>query len=396
MAFVRSTLCCVLALAFTLAGRATAAFSQQSQTASPAPASPQALPNPAMTAPLQLPPPHTFEAGPFGSMAVNGMLSGMGMVQSNRIPPDAASHWDVSNAQVVLQKTTGWWQVYLQGGAYNIPDLGVPFVSTANTLTDFYGPLPVAYLKLVKGNFSAQAGKLSSLLGAEYTFSFENPNIERGLLWNQENAVNRGVQLNETVKKLSVSASWNDGFYSNRYTWISGSLAYAFNAASTLSFTAGGNAGHTRYTSTAVPIQNNSSIYVLIYTYSHGNWYVEPYWQFTNVPTDAAAGIAKGASTDGGAVLVNYNFKRGFSLGLRPEYIAASGDAASGSVNLLYGPGSKAFSLTATPGWQRGGFFIRAEGSVVDARSLTVGDAFGATGNKGAQARGVIESGFLF
>lgn len=208
--------------------------------------------------------------------------------------------------------------------------------------------------------------------------------------------MNRGVQLNETVKKLSVSASWNDGFYSNRYTWISGSAAYAFNSANTLSLVAGGNAGHTRYTSTAVPIQNNSSIYNLIYTYSHGNWYLQPYWQFTNVPTDPAAGIAKGASTDGAALLANYNFKHGLSLAARPEYVATSGNATSGSVNLLYGPGSNAFSFTVTPTYQRKAFFVRAEGSVVHARGIAAGDAFGQGGNQTTQARGVIESGFLF
>ena len=41
-------------------------------------------------------------------------------------------------------------------------------------------------------------------------------------MWNQENAVNRGIQLNEAYKKLTASLSWNDGFYSNRYTWLTG------------------------------------------------------------------------------------------------------------------------------------------------------------------------------
>lgn len=372
----------------------TAAAAGSAQT--PAPTSPQPLPAPSMSAPLSAAPPHPFDAGPFGTLDVNGVLSGMGMVQSNRIPPDAASHWACSNAQLFLQKPQGWWQFYLQGGAYNIPVLGAPFISTASTLSDFFGSLPVAYLKLAKGNFSAQMGKLPSLLGAEYTFDFENMNIERGLLWNQENSVNRGVQLNESYKKLALSASWNDGFYSSRYTWASGSAAYTFNAAHTLSFTAGGNAGRTRYTSTAVPVQNNSTIYDLLYTYSHGNWYVEPYWQYTDVPTNPGAGIARGATTDGAALLVNYHFQHGFALALRPEYISSSGSAAQGSVNLLYGPGSKAFSFTATPTYQQKAFFVRADGSVVDGRSITAGDAWGARGQNHTQARGLIETGFLF
>src|SRR2546429_1465967 len=86
-------------------------------------------------------------------------------------------------------------------------------------------------------------GALPTLIGAEYTFTFENMNIERGLLWNQENAVNRGIQLNYTHKKLTTAFSWNAGFYSNRYTWLFGSLAYAFNASNTLSFVAGGDLG---------------------------------------------------------------------------------------------------------------------------------------------------------
>jgi hypothetical protein len=379
-----------------------AVSSQEPQAASaapgqtPAPATPQPLPTPSMTAPLQTAVPHTLEGGPFGTVAVTGVLSGMGMVQDNWIPPDNASHWDVSNAQIFLQKTTGWWQFYVQGGAYNIPDLGVPFISTNKTLSDFYGPLPAGYLKLVKGNFSAEIGELPTLIGAEYTFSFENLNIERGLLWNQENAINRGVQLNYAWKKLTTSISWNDGFYSNRYTWISGSLAYAFNSANTLSFVAGGNAGHTGYTSPAVPFQNNSSIYNLIYTYSHGNWYIQPYWQYTDVPTNLKAGVAKGATTNGGAVLFNYNFKHGFSLAVRPEYITSSGSLGSGSVNLLYGPGSNAFSFTVTPTFQKGAFFIRADGSVVHARSITAGDGFGKLGSNDTQTRGVVEAGFLF
>lgn len=384
------------------ADQSSATASQQDQSASGPTAAPQAtppapLPMPSMTAPLLIAAPaHTFDAGPFGTLAVTGILSGMGMVQNNWVPGDAASHWDVSNAQIFLQKTNGWWQFYLQGGAYNLPDLGLPFISTNKTLPDFYGPLPVGFLKLVKGGFSVEAGELPTLIGAEYTFSFENLNIERGLLWNQENAVNRGIQLNETYKKLTASVSWNDGFYSNRYTWISGSLAYALNAANTLSFVAGGNAGSTKYSTVASPVQNNSSIYEIIYTYSHGNWYIQPYWQYTDVPTNLNAGIVKGATTNGGALLFNYNFKHGISLALRPEYISTSGSVANGAVNLLYGPGSNAFAFTLTPTYQKAGFFVRADFSLADARSFTAGDGFGPLGLNGKQVRGVVEAGFMF
>ena len=349
-----------------------------------------------MTQPLATAIPHTFNAGPLKNIAITGILSGIGMTQNKSIPGDTDTHWDLSNGQVFLQKTSGWFQFYLQGGAYNIPDLGVPFISTSKTLSDFWGPLPVGYVKLVKGNFSAQIGELPTLIGAEYTFSFENLNVERGLLWNQETAISRGIQLNETLKKLTLSFSWNDGFYSNRYSWLSGSAAYAFNSSNTLAFVAGGNLSHTAYTSFATPVQNNGSIYNVIYTYSHGSWYIQPYWQYTSIPTNENAGIIQGASTDGGAVLFNYNFKHGVSISLRPEYITSTGTVDNGAVNLLYGPGSSAFSFTFTPTYQKDGFFIRGDVSVVNARGFTPGFAFGHQGLDGTQTRGVVEAGFMF
>jgi hypothetical protein len=370
--------------------------------AAPAAAAPMPLPSPSMTAPLATAVPHEFSAGPFGKLEVTGILSGMGWTEGNHLSFDSPTHYDLSNAQVFIQKTTGWWQFYLQGGAYNLPAIGVPFTSTGNTTSNLYGPFPVAYVKLVKGNFNVEVGELPTLIGAEYTFSFENMNIERGLLWGQEPAISRGIQLNETYKKLTLAFSWNDGFFSNRYTSLSGSLAYAINAANTLSFVASGNAGtYTRIPANSAVFptpfyQNNSEVYNLIYMYSHGNWMIMPYYQYTNVPTATIFGTP-GAHTNGGALLANYNFKHGISLAVRPEYIKSSGTPATDEANLLgYGSGSGAFSFTLTPTYVKDGFFIRGDFSLVDATKSTPGLVFGPTGLKTNQPRGVLEAGFLF
>ncbi len=185
---------------------APAAPAQDQTPAAATPPAPLAMPS--MTAPLSTAAPaHTFDAGPFGTVAVTGILSGMGMIQNNWVPGDQPSHWDVSNAQVFVQKTTGWWQFYFQGGAYNLPDLGLPFISTNKTLPDFFGPLPIGYLKLVKGGFSVEVGELPTLIGAEYTFSFENTNIERGLLWNQETLPTSTRPVSLTPSRWSGSGS---------------------------------------------------------------------------------------------------------------------------------------------------------------------------------------------
>src|ERR1700674_1600984 len=365
-------------------------------TPQPAPPVPAALPTPSMTGPLQDPPPAIFDAGPFGKVAVNGVLSGMGLWQSNHIPGDNSTRAALSNGQVFLQRTDGWFQFYLQAGAYDIPALGTPFLATDKAVSDLYGPLPVAFLKLVPGkNTSILIGALPTLMGAEYTFTFENMNIERGLLWNQENAVNRGIQVNQTMGKFTASLSWNDGYYSNRYSWLSGSLTYA-NGPHSLSFVGMGNLGQTAFQTLATPVQNNGSMYAVIYTYTKGSWIIQPYYQYSDVPNNLKIGVVRGASTQGGALLVSRTFKHGFSLAGRGEYITSTGSVADQAVNLLYGPGSRAWSATVTPTFQYGGFFVRGDLSLVRASGFTPGDAFGPTGMNQNQGRAMAEIGFIF
>ena len=397
---VRKQMICggLLCLMTLIATTAQAQTPDQQNAAAPTapPPAPAALPTPSITGPLQELPPAIFDAGPFGKVAANGILSGMGLWQSNHIPGDDSTQAALSNGQVFLQRTDGWFQFYLQAGAYNIPALGVSFLATDKTVTDLYGPLPVGFLKLAPGkNTSILIGELPTLIGAEYTFDFENMNIERGLLWNQENAISRGIQLNQTMGKFTASVSWNDGFYSNRYTWITGSLTYT-NGPHALSVVAGGNYDKTAFQTLATPVQNNGSIYNVIYTYTKGAWIIQPYFQYTDVPTNLKIGITNGAATQGEAILLSHAFKHGFSLAGRGEYISSTGSAAQKSVNLMFGPGSAGASVTVTPTFQYGGFFFRGDLSWVNASSITPGDAFGSTGMNSNQFRAVGEIGFIF
>ena len=365
----------------------------QAPAAAPAPA---ALPTPSITGPLQGIPPAIFDAGPFGKLAVNGVLSGFGMVQGNHVAGDDSKQAALSNGQVFIQKTDGWFQFYVQAGAYNLPALGTPFLATDKAVSNLYGPVPVAFLKLQPGkNTSIQVGALPTLMGAEYTFTFENMNISRGLLWNQENAVNRGIQVNQTMGKFTASMSWNDGFYSNRYSWLSGSLTYASGPHS-LAFVGMGNLAQTKFQSLATPVQNNGTMYAVLYTFNKAPWIIQPYWQYTNIPTNPSIGVVKGATTNAAAILVSRTFKHGFSLPARFEYIKSSGSASDQSVNLMYGPGSSGTSITVTPTYQHGGFFVRGELAYVHAGSIAPGSAFGSDGTLQHQTRAMAEFGFIF
>ena len=381
----------------TPADAAAAPAAGQAAAATPAPAPPAPLTTPSVTGPLQWLPPAMFNAGPLGNIAANGIVTGSGLWQDNHVSGDNTGQAALSNGQIFIQKADGKYQYFIEVGAYTMPSLGTAFLPADKTVSDFFGPVPVAFLKVPVGKTTSfQIGALPTLMGAEYTFTFENMNIERGLLWNQENAVNRGIQVNQTLGKyFTASLSWNDGYYSNRYSWLSGSLTYTKGPHSII-FAGMGNAGQTAYQTAATPVQNNSTMYAVIYTYTKGAWIIQPYYQYSDVPTNPAVGVAKGASTNGGALLISRAFKKGFSLPGRVEYITTSGSAADSAVNLLYGPGSAATSVTVTPTIQKGGLFLRGDLSWVHASSYTPGDVFGTAGSNPNQARAMAEIGFIF
>jgi hypothetical protein len=348
------------------------------------------------------PKPYRYALDGFGQVYVTGALSGLVQGQSNALPSDRTRQVDIDNAQVFINKPDGLWQFFVQVGYYSIPAVGVPYIRTTDATPTFFNPVPQAYVKVVPNDkFSVMAGKLPTLIGAESTFSFQNMNIQRGLLWNQENAVNRGVQVNYADGPLTLAASINDGFYSKQFRWVSGLASYALDKANTVAFAAGGNTHETDVSTTATPLlQNNQQIYNLIYTRTDGPWTIQPYLQYTRVPKLTQFGFNDSASTYGAAVLVNYDFGSdaaiagirlpGLKLPVRLEYIGSSG-----SPNLLYGPGSAAWSFTVTPTYQNKRFFARAEVSYVGARKTTPGLAFGSDGNRHSQVRGLIEVGWL-
>lgn len=331
-----------------------------------------------------------------GKLSLNGAVSGIGLFQNNAVSGNDPQQGAFTNAMLFLQKAEGWFQFYMQVGAYDLPSLGSAFYNNATANSDLFGPVPVVFGKLVfSKSTNIMFGVFPTLLGGESTFDFQDMNIQRGLLWNQTNAISRGLQVNQALGKLTVSFSYNDGYYSNRYNWLTSAVTYTQGPHSVM-FTAGGTLGSTRWRSLSTPIQNNSMLFDLIYTYSKNGWVIQPYVQYTDVPTNPGAGIPQGAHTWGGAILATRVLMKGFSITGRWEYMGSSGNLASNSANLLYGAGSTAWSITATPTYQYKKVFTRADISYVSAGNITPGDAFGRFGLKPSQTRGVIELGFLF
>ncbi len=376
---------------------ASAAFAD-TPPAAPAPPAPTPMANPAMSGPLNANPhPATFDAGPIGTITVDGVISGGGIFETNPGfngfgDKNASADGGLTNGQVIINGGVGPVSFYIQAGAYNTPSLGTPFYRTDQLTNNTFGYVPQGFLKFqINPDWSVEGGALPTLIGAEYTYTFENINIERGLLWNQEPAVSKGVQVNFSHGPIAISAAVTDGYYSDVYTSISGLATYTFKNTDTLAFAAEGNAGIAKIASFATPEQqNNGEIYNLMYTHNMGPLTVSPYLQYNTSPD--IPGVSLPGDTFGAAVLAKYQINPEWSLGGRLEYITSSGAA-----NLLgYGVGSDAWSFTITPTWQKGILFARGELSYVSVGGGTPGLMFGSAGLNDNQFRGLLEAGVLF
>ena len=362
------------------------------------------------------PTPLSIDAGPIGKVYVSGALSGIAYTQNHRgaqsgyTTTDAygrtteTSDADISNAQVILQKVDGLVQFYIQGGNYSTPTVGVNYIKSVKNTDKTFGNIPIAFVKLAPtDNFSIQAGKLPTLIGTEYAFTFQNTNIQRGLLWNQENIISRGVQANLTLGPVAISGALTDGFYTKDYKYVSGLATYTINDSNSISIAAGGNPSGTKQKDinneiVTSPAYANLQQYNLYYKNVTGPWTFQPIIQYTRVNKDTADGVSADGHTIGGSLIVNYAFNENYSLAARGEYIKESG-VASG-LNLLGYDSSKsdsrAYSFTLTPTYQQKSFFARADLSYVKVNGGYAGDMFGANGKEDSQARAVAEVGFLF
>jgi len=286
---------CLIAAAWQL-GANPAAWAQQPPPAAPAPAAeaapaPTGMSTPTMAGPLVANPnPMKFDIAPFNTIYLTGAVSGLGMFQTAPLLGDHGGNVDMSNGLFTLQTTEGLFQYFIMVGGYSIPSLGTPYSHVDKTMGDLFGPIPEGYIKIAPNDaFSVQVGKLPTLIGAEYTFTFQNMNIERGLLWNQEPMVSRGVQANYTVGSLAFSGSLNDGFYSDSYNWLTGSATWTIDKENSLELVGGGNFDHTDKNLISCQLANclaktpfflnNGDIFNIIYTYSAAPWTITPYFQ---------------------------------------------------------------------------------------------------------------------
>ena len=353
------------------------------------------LPYPAMVGTLNMPG-DAINLDPGGSdILVGGALTGFGYTQNNSIAGDKKSRGDFTNAHIFVEKADGPVQFYVQAGGYSFPTTGVPYFTMEDTVDATFDWIPMAYATFAPAEgFSISVGKLPTLIGAELIQTYQNSNITRGQLWNQENIFNHGVQVNYAGDAFSLSVSVNDGYLSKQFSWLTALATIPVNDSNTLALAFGANmsSGSGRTRSMTPLLQNNSEMYNVIWTYSAGPLTLTPYFQYTHIPAIARLGIDEG-STTGAALLMNYVFNDNFSLGARAEWITSKNNTTT---SLLYGVGSGATTLTVTPTFQIDRYFIRGEAAYIGLNDYAPGSGFGAAGLSKSQTRFLVETGILF
>ncbi|WP_368355728.1 outer membrane beta-barrel protein [Acidithiobacillus caldus] len=365
---------------------------------------------------FSIPPPIKVQAGPIGTINVQGVASAIGFGQTNPVVPGeglSSKNFGaaITNGLVMINKSTGLVQFNLIAGAYNFPILGQPFSSASSAINDFTA-LPEAYVTIVPTSyFSISVGQLPTLLGYTGTLDFNRMNIEGGFPYDIQPSYSRGVQVNYTAGPISASLSWNDGYFTNRYNVISGLVTYTINSKNAVSVYAAGNAGHTgnvmdtNYSNNGYVngslVYDNSDLYGIYYTYSGSTFTVTPEFQYMYTPANASFGTTGSSSDISAMIHADYYLTPNWSIAAGVDYETSSGTpneipitgSTSSGGYFGYGPGSSAFGLMITPTYTDGDFFARDELSYVRLTNYTSG--FGVN-NRPDQFRDIVETGFWF
>jgi Putative beta-barrel porin-2, OmpL-like. bbp2 len=387
-------LCTTGLLAITLGLAQAAAGAQTPATAPPSP--------PATTTPLTSPTPAPVITVNGVALALETLTASVNATGNlaNGGGADQSTRFNISSAFITIARNTGFFRYGASGGVYSIPVVGLSgnktFQVGANVNT--YGPLPSAYVGInPNDHVSLVVGYLATLIGQEYTYTYQNWSIQRGLVWNMETAVSRGARLTLTGGKFTGALEVNDGFFSGHYLGLEGSLTMApdSNRAFQFVFVIPNSQAPGNWTASVA----NKRLYNFMYTATSGHWTFAPYVLLVQSPKSSALGYTNSESAYGVVFLSTYAMNANWSLATRVEDITNRSTTQSSSPNadlVGYGRGSGAWTFTLTPSYRRGQLLVRADLSQVTARAASPGLAFGTLGLQRGQFRFVLESGLQF
>lgn len=313
---------------------------------------------------------------------------------------DESSRSDLSNGLLTLTASPGIFRFGITAGVYAFPVVGLAVNPTtqANANTSLFGYVPSYYVGIAPdSHLTISAGQLASLLGQESGFTYQNINVQRGLIWAAEPTFSRAVRIAYTQGKFTGDLEYDDGYYTGSYRAFQGLVGWAPSSNTNLQFAFIAPQANTPGNVTS-SIANKAE-YDFMLTQQIGKLQLLPYVLLIDSPASTSLGYTHAESATGAAFLANYAFNSRFSVGARYEWFSNGSGAGdtSGNADLVgYGPGSRASTFTVTPAYKAGLFFARAEFSSVSVAGATPGLAFGPAGTSGGQTRVLVETGVQF
>ncbi|HEY8322528.1 MAG TPA: outer membrane beta-barrel protein [Candidatus Baltobacteraceae bacterium] len=314
-----------------------------------------------------------------GAVTLSGVLGAYAVTTKG-----APATLDLSSAMLTIAKPNGTFRFSATVGAYAFPVVGAPFAYATDpgANTSLFSWVPSAYIAWAPdAHWTISAGKQATLLGQESNFTYQNADIQRGLGWNAEPSFSRGVRAAYTSDAFTGALEINDGYYSGRYRAVEGLVGWAPSSATDLLFAFIVPDRDTPANPTA-SIANKAE-YDFMLTQSFGKLTLAPYYLVIASPASASAGFTSAESASLGSMIATWQFSPALSLAGRYERFvdhSAAGDPSANADLLGYGAGSSAASWTFTPQYNFGRYFVRLEGSRVDATGFS-------------QSRALVEAG---
>jgi hypothetical protein len=320
---------------------------------------------------------------PIGTINVNGAITVYTIHSNNKIVPNEyKTRYDVGSAIISLSKSAEPFGFTLIGGAYATPVVGVA-LSRTSQYTDLFSSIPVTYSEYspIKG-LSIQAGKLPTIIGYESALTYQNNNIQRGLVWNMQPVINNGVRLTYSTDLFSVKLGVNDGFYTLSTTHPKPALEASLGLTPIKDGSVALNVIVPHKDSTTNKRELN-----LVASYTLDKLSLGADLLYVEAPKSDKAGVPEKAKASGVALHLSYDLKP-FKLSGRIEYVKDNSDNTD--LVGLGKDGIKAWTFTVTPAYTHGPLFLRGELSYVKAdKEFTLN-------NKKNQTRIGVEVGFMF
>ncbi|MGC8475704.1 MAG: outer membrane beta-barrel protein [Acetobacteraceae bacterium] len=372
---------------------------------------------------LTAPAPITFEAGSLlGKLTLSGGMDGYGYALTGAgnsgdayglLGTGKSAGFEFQNGLIQLQKTSGLVQFTLLAGGNASWTLGTkPGGTSVQTFST--GPFRAAYITIApNSSFSLSAGQVGSVEGFESGVDWQNPSMLTTDIFYVENSNSVGVSASYTLGPVAATLTFGDGFDTNVWNFLQGSVAVTFNSNNVLTGYFGTNLGHTgpnahSYGSSTTSWTNsfvgsgplsgapfvNSTMFGAYYSYTLGNLNVVPEVQYVYAKQDARVGLPKFSSNFGAAVFASYQFgKSPYSLGGWVQYFTSNGPD-----NWFLNPGARGFGISIAPTWQQDHLFMRADLGWLHLTNLGAAGAagYGTTGVGRNQADFILEAGVLF